>query len=340
MSGRTSKISAVAYHLPENELTHDELEKRFGSEVMTRVVENSGIKSRKIAGQTECASDLAFEAAKKLLLENNIDKDSIDLLIFSSQTPDYLIPTTACILQDRLGLSKKTAAFDINLGCSQYVYAISIAHSMLVAGLAKRALVLTGDTISKILNPLDRAVVPLFGDAGTATLLDTAEMGNGIVDFELGTDGSGHEYLIWPTSGLRNPKTESSAIAKEDKEGSWRSDNDMQMNGKAIFLFTLQLVPRMIQSLLKRHNLTVDDIDVFVLHQASDLIINTIANKLNIKKEKLALKLSDCGNSGGSTVAVALGEALHSGKIKKGSKVVLAAFGVGLSWGSCLINWQ
>jgi 3-oxoacyl-[acyl-carrier-protein] synthase-3 len=334
----SSAIVAAAYHVPERRLTHESLSDRFGSDVMKRVAASAGICERRTT-MDQCASDLAFTAAEALLERNNIDRNSIDLLLFATQTPDYLIPTTACILQDRLKLKTTTAAFDINLGCSQYVYSMGVAHSMLSSGLASRALVLTGDTISRILNPRDRAVVPLFGDAGTATLLDKVPAGQGFRAFNFGTDGSGHAYLIWPTSGLRVPKTPETAEEHCDKGGSWRSQNEMFMDGAAIFLFTLKIVPDAVRQVVSKAGLTMDAIDLFIFHQASELIVESSAKKLQIPREKLHYKLHDVGNSGGSTVGIALVDAWLQGKLKPGMKVVLAAFGVGLSWATAVIQW-
>ncbi len=335
----STAISSCAYYVPDGKLTHEELVGRFGEETMGKIAPSAGIWERRVALNGECASDLAFRAAQDLLTRHNIDRESIDLLLFATQTPDYILPTTACILQERLGLSKRAAAFDINLGCSQYVYSLAVGHSMIVAGIARRALVMTGDTVSRILHPQDRTVVPLFGDAGSATLLDTVKKGEGFIDFDLGSDGSGHEFLIWPTSGLRRERSAETAREKMDKQGALRRQDDMYMNGPAIFVFTLKVVPDMIKRLLKKTSLTIDDIDLFVFHQASELIVQTSANKLKIPPDKLHYRLHDLGNSGGTTVAIALTDAWLEGRIKPGMNIVLCAFGVGLSWSATLLKW-
>jgi len=339
MNKLSSAISACAYYVPDGKLTHEELVGRFGRDIMEKIAQPSGIWERRIVQNGECASDLAFRAAHDLLTFHNIDRNSIDLILFATQTPDYLIPTTACILQDRLGLSKKTAAFDINLGCSQYVYSLSVGHSMIVAGVARRALIMTGDTVSRIINPKDRTNAPLFGDAGSATLLDAVSTGEGFVNFELGTDGSGYQYLIWPTSGLRQPRSAETAKEITDKLGSVRRQDDMYMNGPAIFVFTLKIVTETVKALLKKSALSIDDIDLFIFHQASELIVQSSANKLKIPPEKLHYRLHDIGNSGGTTVAVALTDAWIEGRIKPGMNIVLCAFGVGLSWSAALLKW-
>jgi 3-oxoacyl-[acyl-carrier-protein] synthase-3 len=332
-------ITAVGYHLPDGRLTHEELCERFGADQMNRTVQLTGIHERRVARNGECASDLAAKAAEDLFERTGIDRASIDLVTFATQTPDYLLPTTACILQNRLGLPKTAAAFDINLGCSQYLYSLGIAHGMLAAGTVKRALVMTGDTVSRILNPKDRAVVPLFGDAGTATIMEAKPEG-GFLGFDFGTDGSGAEALIWPASGLRLPRSPETAIEETDKSGSTRSKNDMFMDGSAIYVFTLRTVSETVKRVLDKTGLAVGDIDLFIFHQASKMIVDSAAKKLGLPADKVHMKLADVGNSGGSTVAIALADALAQGKVKPGMKIVLTAFGVGLSWGSAVLVWS
>lgn len=335
----STAITASAYYVPEQRLTHAEVAARFGEEMARKVAESAGIWERRVAAPGECASDLALRAANDLLARHAIDRASIDLLIFATQTPDYLLPTTACLLQEKLGLPTACAAFDVNLGCSQYVYSLGVAHSMVSAGLAQRALVLTGDTVSRILHPGDRAVVPLFGDAGTATLVEPAAPGEGFLRFKFGTDGKGAPFLMWPTSGLRQPRTPASAQETTDKSGSTRRADDMFMDGAAVFVFTLKTVPKLIEELLAAEGLGVGDVDLFVFHQASEMIVESSAKKLKIPREKLHYKLHDVGNSGGSTVGIALTDAWLKGRIKPGMKVVLSAFGVGLSWAGALVRW-
>jgi len=335
----STAIIASSYYVPDQRLTHAELARRYGEDMARKVAESSGIWERRVATPDQCASDLAVRAAEDLLTAHAIDRMSIDLLIFATQTPDYLLPTTACLIQERLRLPTGCAAFDINLGCSQYVYSLAVAHSMIEAGLAQRALVMTGDTVSRILHPQDRAVVPLFGDAGTATLLERAAPGQGFMGFRFGTDGKGAPFLMWPASGLRKLHSPESARETTDKNGSTRREDDMAMDGAAVFVFTLKTVPRLIEELLAAQSLTVADVDLFIFHQASELIVESAAKKLKIPREKLHYKLHDVGNSGGSTVGIALTDAWLKGRVKPGMRVVLSAFGVGLSWAATVIRW-
>lgn len=333
-------ISALSYALPDGILSHKELQDRFGIKEMDRIILNTGILSRRVCLKNECASDLAYHAAKKLFEDNDIDIKTIDFIIFSSQMPDYLLPTTACILQDRLGLSKSAGAIDINLGCSQYLYSHANAFAMVQSGLAKKVLVMTADTPSRIINPKDRSVVPLFGDGGTAAIIEDVGEGCGYQDFAFGTDGSEHSALIWPSSGMR--ERYASGISEEviDKLGSIRSKNDMYMDGQKIFLFTLKTVPNTLKSFLEKNHLSIDDIDFFIFHQASKMIVDSITRKLKLPESKFNRIYENRGNSGGSTVGISLHHAIKDAKIKGNSKIVLSAFGVGLSWCHAILNLQ
>ncbi|MBI4659286.1 MAG: ketoacyl-ACP synthase III [Verrucomicrobia bacterium] len=335
----STAIVAASYYVPNQKLTHAELARRFGEEPVRKIAESSGICERRVAASDECASDLAFRAATDLLAAFAVDPRTIDLVIFATQTPDYLLPTTACLLQNRLNIPTTCGAFDINLGCSQYVYSLAVAHGLIRAGLVKRALVMTGDTVSRIIHPQDRRVVPLFGDGATAALLERVPDGEGFQEFAFGTDGSGFQHLVWPTSGLRVPRTSESGKEKADRSGSIRRDDDMFMDGAAVFVFTLKTIPRLVNQLLEKARLDLEEIDMFIFHQASEMIVESSARKLGIPREKLHYKLHDVGNSGGSTVGIALTDAWLKGRIKPGMKILMAAFGVGLSWAGTIIRW-
>jgi 3-oxoacyl-[acyl-carrier-protein] synthase-3 len=328
-------ISAVSYCVPEGRLTNDELSLRFGAEIIERISGSSGIYERRVASEGECASDLA-ERAARALFARGIEASEIDLVIFATQTPDYLLPTTACLLQQRLGISKSAAAFDINLGCSQYVYSLAVAHSMIKAGHCTKALVMTGDTVTKILHPQDRAVVPLFGDAGTATIVEELGGEAGFQAFDFGTDGAGGKSLIWPTSGLRKRPSSESREERTDKYGATRTDNDMYMDGSAVFVFTLKAVPTTVNRVLNKAGLISDEVDMFIFHQASRLIVESAAKHFKLPPERYHMHFGHLGNSGGSTVAICLTDALKNERVTPGSRILLAAFGVGLSWASAI----
>jgi 3-oxoacyl-[acyl-carrier-protein] synthase-3 len=332
-------ITAVSYCVPERRLTHMELCDRFGVEAMDRIAHSTGIHERRVVGDDECASDLAARAAEALFSEFGVNREDIDLLIFATQTPDYLLPTTACLLQQRLGLPKTTAAFDINLGCSQYVHSLGVAYAMVSSGLRKKALVLTGDTVSRILHPMDKAVVPLFGDAGTATLVEETGDEHGFRAFDFGTDGAGGPVLIWPTSGLRLRPSSDTALETTDKFGATRTLDHMYMDGSAVFVFTLKTVPVTINRCLAAAQMKIDDVDLFVFHQASKLIVESAAKHFKLPPDRYHMHFGHLGNSGGSTVAICLADAIKKGRVQPGSRLMLSAFGVGLSWASALMTW-
>ncbi len=336
---KSSCILAVEPELGADTLTYEELEQRFGVDAMQKVLSGAGIRNRRVAPASVCGSDLAYNAATRLFEKYQIDPGSIDLVMFCTQSPDYWMPTTACILHDRLKLRQECAAFDINLGCSQYIYALSIAHSMLVSGCAKRALVLTGDTMSHTVHPMDRSVVPLMGDAGSATLLGEANDGGGFLGFELGTDGSGHQYLMIPAGGARQPWTAETAREATDAEGNVRTPQNLHMNGVAIFHFAISTVPRVIQSLLAKLSLSMADIDLFLFHQANKYMIDYLLKKLKIPADKTHMYLENIGNTSGSTIPLLLADAWRTGKLRPGAKVLAIGFGVGLSWGATVIRW-
>lgn len=336
---KSSRIIAVEPELATDLLSYEELEERFGAEAMRKVFSGTGIRNRRVASPGVCGSDLAFNAASRLLTKYNVDSGSIDLLIFCTQTPDYWMPTTACILHDRLKLSNQCAAFDINLGCSQYVYGLSVAHSMLVSGVARRALLLTGDTMSQTVHPKDRAIVPLLGDAGSATLLEESNDGSGFLGFELGTDGSGYKYLMIPAGGARQPWTPETAIESVDAEGNVRSLQNFYMNGVAVFHFAISTVPKAVQSLLERLAMHMSDIDLFLFHQANKYMIDYLLKKMKIPPDKTHMYLEEVGNTSGSTIPLLLSDALRLGKIKPGATILAIGFGVGLSWAATVIRW-
>ena len=331
-------ITALAYSLPKNKITNSDLAQRFGGAYINKILPTTGILERRSAGKDECASDFAINAAEKIFAMG-VERQSIDLLVFGTQMPDYQMPTTACIIQNKLGLPTSCAAFDVNLGCSQFVYGLGIANAWIKSGMAKRALVLAGDTPTRVLNPKDNVVAPLFGDGAAAAIVEEVSEG-GFKEFDFGTDGRGWKDLIRRTSGLREPPSPETAVEKADKSGAVRSLDDMFMDGGNIFLFAINSVPISVRKVLGKSGMSIGDINLFVFHQASELIIRSFAKLLKIPSEKMHFKLHDVGNTGGSTVGITLADAIMNGKVNPGDKVLLSAFGVGLSWGSCVLEWS
>jgi 3-oxoacyl-[acyl-carrier-protein] synthase III len=324
-----ARIRSIAYHLPEGTLCNADLAARFPEWGVEKISEKTGINVRHIASDTECASDLAVAAAEKLFAESGVPRDSVDTLIFCTQTPDYGLPTSACLIQSRLGLKTSVCAFDFNLGCSGYVYGLGMAHAFIASGQSERVLLLTGDTYTKLLDPEDKTVRTLFGDGATATLVDADEPGAApaIGPFVYGTEGKGGANLICASTGLRG------------SEGLAAGRNTLYMNGPEIFNFTLASVPLAVAGLLGKASLLLSDVDLFVFHQANKYMLESIRRKIGIPPERFFISMSESGNTVSSTIPIALRDALDAGVLKPGMRVMLVGFGVGYSWGATLIRW-
>lgn len=330
-------INSIKYYLPEKVLSNEELSQKFPEWNVDKISSKTGISKRYIAGEEEFASDMAIKAANLLFEENNINRKDIDFLIYCTQSPDYLLPTTACILQDKLGL-EKIGAFDFNLGCSGYIYGLAIAKGLIETNIASNVLFITSETYSKFINTKDKSNRTIFGDAASATLITKEKGICAIGDFELGSDGSGAENLIVKGSGVKGSLSSNNNEIVDDF-GNIHSDNDLYMNGPEIFNFTGLSVPKLVKSYLSGINLEVDDIDYFIFHQANAFMLNYLRKKTKIPQEKFVLEIENCGNTVSSTVPIALHNTLEKQKIKSGQKVLLAGFGVGYSWGTTLLSF-
>lgn len=327
-------IRAIEYHLPERVLTNGELGDAFPDWGIEKIAAKTGIIERRLAGPRECASDLAVAAAQKLFASGACGPEEVDFLLFCTQSPDYFLPTTACILQQRLGLPTGTGALDFNLGCSGFVYGLSLAKGLIETGQATRVLLLTGETYSKFLRPDDRGTRPLFGDAAAATLIeDRAEAPPGglpwIGPFVFGTDGGGMRNLIVSGGAMRQENGGGG-------EGASGRPGHLHMNGPEIFAFTLRVVPRAVSDLLAKAGRTIDDIDLFVFHQANRHMLEHLREKTGIPQEKFVLALRHCGNTVSSTIPIALKDAAENGLLRPGALVMVVGFGVGYSWGATL----
>lgn len=326
-------IKAIEYYLPEKVLTNTEISERFPEWSAEKVASKVGITERHISGDNETAADMAFQAAEKLFKGNEGVREQVDFLLLCSQSVDYKLPSSSCILQHRLGLKTSCGAFDFNLGCSGYEYGLAVAKGLIGTGIAKNVLLLTAETYTKYIHPEDKGNMTIFGDAATATIVSTegfAEIG----EFVLGTDGSGAEGLIVKTKGARNPNVTGNRV--EDENGNIQWDDNLFMDGKAIFDFTSEAVPAMTEKLLKKENLKQDDIDLWVFHQANKYMINYLRKLMFIDKDKFYVFMDKVGNTVSSTIPIALVEAKKEGRLH--GKVLLAGFGVGLSWGGTIIR--
>lgn len=334
----TAEILRIEYVLPDKVLDNAELEKLYTNWTAEKIFEKTGIRQRRVTSEDETALDLAERAGKKLLKEGGYLPSSIDFLLLCTCSPDYFMPASACILQDRLALPKTCGALDYNLGCSGFVYGLSLAKGLIAGGLASRVLLITSETLTKHIHPMDKSVRTIFGDAAAATIIGASDEGR-IGQFVFGTDGSGHQNLIIPAGGMRLPRSAETAVENADESDNIRSKDNFYMNGPEVFNFTLDVVPGMVEETLVRNGLRKDDIDLFVFHQANLFMLNVLRKTIKIPKEKFFISMEDIGNTVSATIPVALARAEVDGVLRKGMKVMLVGFGVGLSWGATVIEW-
>lgn len=329
-------IKAISYYLPEKVVTNEELVKDFPGWSIDKIAQKVGVNSRHLAAEDETAGDMAEKAAKLLFNEYGISPMDIDFIMLCTQSPDYFLPTTACILQSRLGIPTSAGAIDFNLGCSGCIYGLALAKGLISAGVAKNVLLLTAETYSKFINPADKSNRSIFGDGASACLVSKegfAEIG----EFVLGSDGSGAENLILKTGAARHP--DASGLFSEDEEGHVRYDDYLYMNGGAIFNFTLDIVPMLLKQTLEQNNLEKKSVDYFIFHQANKFMLDTIRTVCSIPSDKFYNNLSDTGNTVSSTIMIGLKDSIQSSVIGSGSTVLLAGFGVGLSWGGTILKF-
>lgn len=322
-------IKAIEYHFPANQIDNDP---------QIKLTKKIGISSRYIVGENETASDLAIQAAEKLFKKDVCKKSDIDFLLFCTQAPDYILPTTACIIQEKLKLSTSCGALDFNLGCSGFVYGLSLAKGLIDSGQAKNVLLLTADTYSKFINKNDLSTSMLFGDAATATLITESSDKLGVGPFVFGTDGSGADDLIIYAGGSREPLNSEPLLEVEDERGNIRTRSNLYMNGSEVFNFAMREVPKAINELLNKNNTTLDDYDFIVFHQANKYMLEALRRRIGINQDKFSIQLNDSGNTVSSTIPIALKKEIELGNIINGDKVLLVGFGVGLSWGVCSIK--
>lgn len=330
-------IRAISYYLPEQVLTNEELVEEFPEWNIEKIAAKIGVYSRHICAPNETAGDMAEKAALNLFHEYSIKPEEIDFLLFCTQSPDYLLPPTACILHAKLGLKASAGALDYNLGCSGCIYGLALAKSLITSGIAHNVLLLTAETYTKYLHKEDKSNRSIFGDGAAACLIS----GNGfaeIGDFTLGTDGSGANRLIVTTGGAR--QREKSDLSHEDADGHIIREDYLYMNGSAVFNFTLDIVPKMVSQILELNGLTPTDIDYYVFHQANKFMLDTIRKVCSISKEKFYIDIQDLGNTVSSSILIALKRCIQSNTIKDGAKVMCCGFGVGLSWGGTILTFH
>ena len=338
MSLLKAYIKHISYHLPDKILSNDDFFSIFPeSKQKIDSFNKIGIKKRHIVSDGELASDLAIKSAQKLLLEYDIDIKSIDFILFCAQEFDYFTPTTACVIHERLNLSKNCGALDFNLGCSGYAYGLSLAKGLIEGVGLKNVLLLTASTITRKVHPKDRSLRFLFGDAACATLISSRE-NDGIHDFIFGTDGSGAEKIIVKDGGSRNKIEIGSHDEIIDDFENITTRAHVNMNGVSVFSFSVKTVPNLINEILAKNNKELSEIDLFIFHQANLFIIETIRKKMNIPEHKVFNYIELVGNTVSSSIPIALSEAIKCDKAKKGDRILLVGFGVGLSWSGTIIT--
>lgn len=334
----SSKVEKIAYYLPDRMLTNEDLASLYPGWTADKIFEKTGIHTRRVSGDGETAGDLAEKAAKKLFSECGVDPKSIDFVLLATQSPDYFLPTTACILQNRLGIPTTAGALDFNLGCSAYIYGLSLAKGLIASGTATGILLITAETYTKHIHPMDKSVRTIFGDGAAATLITVSET-DGIGRFVLGTDGAGYDKLIVPSGGFRLCPSAETSVEMTDGSGNVRSQDHLFMDGMEIFNFTISTVPQTVKETLAKNGLTMEGIDLFVFHQANKYMLDFLRKKCKIDPSKFYMNFSDCGNTVSASIPIALARAVQDGSLKKNMKVMLVGFGVGLSWGATIITW-
>jgi 3-oxoacyl-[acyl-carrier-protein] synthase-3 len=322
-------IGPIAVHLPERVETNAQLKAEYPGWDMDLIYEKTGIAARHIAAPDECASDLAAKAANRLFAEYNVDPKAIDFILLCTQTPDYPLPTTACLLQSRLGLRTNVGALDFNLGCSGYVYGLSLADGLIRSGAAKNVLLLTAETYSKYIHPTDRSLRTIFGDGAAATLVTAADEPT-LTGFQFGTDGTGADTLLVAKGGARPAAT---AIRPRHRH---RWESDLYMDGPSLINFTVSAIPQLVEEILKAGGLKSDEIDLYLFHQATLKMLEQLRERMRLAKERLPIVLEKCGNTVSSTIPILIDDLRQAGQLKPGMRNMLVGFGVGWSWAGCI----
>ena len=332
-------ITAMSAAVPRHIVKGREYTEVFSQEEANEIVDKTGIEERRFSDAETCSSDLCFAAAEKLIADNNVNKDEIDLLVFISQTPDYRMPATSCTLQYRLGLSNATIAFDINLGCSAFMYGLSVVYGMMQGGGIRKALLLDGETRSKVYSPRDRRSAFLFGDGGVAALIEK-DPKFGISTFSMNSDGSRADLIMIPAGGYRKMSSAETVVEKViDEYGNIRSEEQGYMRGGDVFNFVIREIPRDIKNTLAFVGKTVDDFDYVVFHQANNFINSYIAKKMKLNPERIPSTIAKFGNTSSVSVPLTIVSELR-GKLNGHKNVLLSAFGVGMTWATGIIDFN
>jgi 3-oxoacyl-[acyl-carrier-protein] synthase-3 len=329
-------IQGIAACVPHNVLSNREFNSLLSLHELEKTVKTTGIAHRRVAENHHCTSDFCCMAANKLMQELDVDKKTIDVLIFVTQTPDYRIPATATVLQHKLGLAKTVAAFDINLGCTGYVYGLATAFLYASHPTINKVLLLVGDTVTKFVNKMDRSSALLFGDGGSATIIDKKEE-TPAGFFSLNTDGAGEGVIKIKAGGYRFPSSIETLSEKTDDNGNTRNDEQLYMNGTDVFNFAINEVPKDILGLIAYAGITLDQVDYIVYHQANKFMNDYLTKKLKFPQDKVPYSLDRFGNTSSLSIPLTIVTELKE-KLKNTKQIILSGFGVGLSWSTALLN--
>jgi 3-oxoacyl-[acyl-carrier-protein] synthase III len=330
-------IKSIESYFPEGNLTNEDLNHENPTWEMDKIFGKTGVQNRNIAGEHETAFDLSVKACEKLFEYQDVN--SVDAIVYCTQSPDYIMPSNSFLLHKELSMHDNVLAFDFNHACTGYIYGLVMAHSFIKSGVCKCVLLVNSDTYSKYINKKDRSSRSLFGDAAAVSIIENSDSHRGIVDFELASSGEFYNKFYIPAGGHRLPKSAESSIEVKDDKGNTRSQNDIHMDGLAVWSFINSFVPKQINNILKKNNLDKSQIDLFIFHQASKMTLDSLVKKLRLDQDKVFINLTNIGNTVSASIPIALKDALDQGRIEDGSKVLLSGFGVGMSYGSVLIQF-
>lgn len=330
-------IKYISCYYPNETLSNDQLQREFPNLKIKELTRLTGVSSRHVCSQGETSVDMGVSAAEIMLEQNNVDRGSIDFVIFCSAGGDYITPASACIVQDKLQLSTHCGAFDINQGCTGYIYGLSLADSLIQSGTASNVLLVTSEAITKTIHKKDSSNRAIFGDAATATLISKSD-NKSCGSFIFGTDGSKYDKIIIKQGRERYPLPEYAENDRIDNYGNVLNDANFFMDGSEVFNFSVNKAPELVNKLLEQNNIAINEIDYFVFHQANQIILETLGKKLKIPENKLIIDIENTGNTVSSTIPIVLHNAIKDEKITPGNKILIAGFGVGFSWGGTILK--